>query len=207
LKEVMQAPFERVMTVPGGIDAMPNARDQARQEAVDLAAETMGELIAFWGFKASMGRIWTVLYLSPNPLTADAIAERTGLSAGAVSMGLADLKQWGVVDRATVPGDRKRHFRAETDVWGIVRRIFRERELRLVGRAMHRFEEASARIRTALESNPDDEELRFILGRLQGLWSLASIGYRMVETFAEIGTMSLAPIRDALRPGSKPHVD
>lgn len=179
---------------------MPNARDQARQEAVDLAAETMGELIAFWGFKASMGRIWTVLYLAPDPLTADDIAQRTGLSSGAVSMGLADLKQWGVVDRAMVPGDRKRHFRAETDVWGIVRRIFRERELRLVGRAMQRFEKASARIREAIADNPDDEELRFILGRLQGLGALASIGYRMVETFAEVGTMSLAPIRDALRP-------
>jgi len=177
---------------------MSDERDKARQEAVDLAAETMGELIAFWGFKASMGRIWTVLYLAPDPLTADAIAERTGLSSGAVSMGLADLKQWGVVDRASVPGTRKRHFRAETDVWGIVRRIFRERELRMVARAMGRFKQASERIQEALEDNPDDEELRFILGRLQGLGTLASIGYRIVENFAEVGTLSLAPIRDAL---------
>jgi len=177
---------------------MSEQREKARQEAVDLAAETMGELIAFWGFKASMGRIWTVLYLAPEPLTADAIAERTGLSAGAVSMGLSDLKQWGVIERASVPGDRKRHFRAETDVWGIVRRIFRDRELRLVARSMGRFQKASERIQEALAENPDDEELRFILGRLQGLWTLASIGHRLIETFAEVGTLSLAPIRDAL---------
>jgi DNA-binding transcriptional regulator GbsR (MarR family) len=177
---------------------MPDDREKARQEAVDLAAETMGELIAFWGFKASMGRIWTVLYLAPVPLTADAIAERTGLSAGAVSMGLADLQQWGVAERAVVPGDRKRHFRAETDVWQIVRRIFREREMRLVERSMKRFQKASERIQVALAANPNDEELRFILGRLQGLLTLSSIGYRMLETFAEVGTLSLTPIRDAL---------
>ena len=181
---------------------MPDERDAARKEAVDLAAETMGELITFWGFKASMGRIWTVLYLAPNPLTADEIAERTGLSSGAVSMGLADLQQWGVADRAMVPGDRKRHFKAETDVWGIVRRIFRERELRLIGRSMERFRAAEARLRTALDDHPDDAELRFALGRIQGLLVLTGIGYRLVETFAEVGTFSLAPIRDALRPES-----
>ncbi len=107
---------------------------EARQRALDLAAETMGELIAFWGFKASMGRIWTLLYLSSRPLPADEIAERTQLSAGAVSMALADLQQWGIAERAALPGDRRRHYRAETDVWGMVRRIVRERELRLVGR-------------------------------------------------------------------------
>ena len=169
---------------------------------MELAAETMSELIAFWGFKASMGRIWTVLYLAPQPLTADDIAERTGLSAGAVSMGLADLQQWGVVDRALVGGERKRHFRAETDVWGIVRRIFRERELRLIGRSMERFQAAEQRLRAAIEADPNDEELRFILGRVQGLLLLTGIGYRLVETFAEVGTFSLAPIRDALRGAS-----
>src|SRR6476619_6269176 len=121
---------------------MEQSPRQVRQRAVDLAAETMGELMAFWGFKASMGRIWTLLYLSPEALPADVIAERTQLSAGAVSMALAELQQWGIVDRAVQHGERKRHFKAETDVWGIVRRIIRERELRLVGRSVQRFSEA-----------------------------------------------------------------
>ena len=69
---------------------MPDSADP-RQRATDLATETMSELIEFWGFKASMGRIWTLLYLSADAMPADVIAERTGLSAGAVSMGLTDL--------------------------------------------------------------------------------------------------------------------
>ena len=59
---------------------------QARQHALDLAADTMGELIAFWGFKQSTGRIWTLLYLSPRPLSAQEIAARTQLSSGAVEI-------------------------------------------------------------------------------------------------------------------------
>lgn len=178
---------------------MPDLHAEARREALSLAADTMAELIGFWGFKESMGRIWTALYLSPRPLTADAISERTGLSAGAVSMGLADLTQWGLVERVAVPGRRKRHFQAETDLWAIIRRIVRERELRLVGRAHERFEAAVAVIDQALAVAPDDAELRFVRERLQGLSSLSRTGYRLIQTFAEVGTFSLAPVRNVLR--------
>ena len=171
--------------------------ESARQRAVDLAAETMGELIAFWGFKASMGRIWTLLYLSPVPLPADEIAARTQLSTGAVSMALAELQQWGITERAVLAGARKRHYQAETDVWGIVRRIIRQRELRLVGRSVARFSEA-VEVLEDLLSHEDDAEARFMLDRLRGLLSLSRIGYQLVESFAEFGRFSLEPIRGAL---------
>lgn len=177
---------------------MTTPRD-ARRQAVDLAADTMGELITFWGFKPSMGRIWTLLYLSPEPLHADAIAEQTGLSAGAVSMALADLMQWGIVDRAVVPGDRKRHYQAETDVWGIVRHVVRERELRLVGRAVQRFSEAVSVLERSVADGDTSSETRFMLARLQGLLGLARLGYGLVERFTEVGLFTLDPIRGALR--------
>ncbi|MBX2797182.1 MAG: hypothetical protein KTR31_05925 [Myxococcales bacterium] len=172
--------------------------EETRQRAIDLSAETMGELIAFWGFKASMGRIWTLLYLSSRPLPADEIATRTQLSAGAVSMALAELQQWGIAERAVLPGERKRHYRAETDVWGVIRRIVRERELRLVGRSVQRFTEAVQLLEAHLQQHPDDSDSAFMLQRLRGLLSLAQIGYQLVESFAEVGLFTLEPIRGAL---------
>jgi HTH-type transcriptional regulator, glycine betaine synthesis regulator len=177
----------------------PEAAAAARARAHALVAETMAEIIAFWGFKASTGRIWSLLFLSPEPLPADVIEARTGLSAGAVSMGLAELLQWGIVERAAPrPGTgenaRKKLYTAETDVWGVVRRVIRERELRLVGRAVQRFTEAAA----ALEATREDPETAFMLGRIQGLLSLTSIGYRLVESFATSGMFTLDPIRGAL---------
>lgn len=177
---------------------MSTTPEQARDRAVGLAAETMGELVSFWGFKASMGRIWTLLYLSNGPLPADVIAERTALSAGAVSMALSELSQWGLVHRAAKHAERKRHYSADTDVWGIVRRIVRERELRLIGRAVERFGQAIEALEAARRDHPDDEELLFMLARLRGLHDLARIGYRMVERFAEVGKLSLLPIRGRL---------
>ena len=166
-----------------------------RERAIQIAGATMGDLVAFWGFKQSMGKIWTLLYLSTAPLTATEIASRTGLSSGAVSMGLNDLQQWGIVERAVVPDSRARHYAAETDVWGIVRRIFRERELRLVGKSRERFREAIELLESIDEADEDDA---FALERLRGLLGLATIGYSMIETFAKVGMLSLEPIRGAL---------
>ncbi|MEZ4316847.1 MAG: ArsR family transcriptional regulator [Myxococcota bacterium] len=166
-----------------------------RERAILIAGDTMGDLVAFWGFKSSMGRIWTLLYLSTEPLSASEIAERTGLSSGAVSMGLSDLLQWGIAEKVAVSGARAKHYTAETDVWGIVRRIVRERELRLVGKSRERFREAIA----LLESIEDaDDHDRFAIERLRGLLGLAEIGYSLVETFARVGMLSLEPIRGAL---------
>ena len=127
--------------------------DELRAQATAMVAEMMGELVEFWGFKASMGRVWATLYLSSSPLPADRIADITGLSAGAVSMALSDLAQWGLVERVPVAGERRRYYQADTDVWEVIRRIVRERELRLVARAIERFASAvQVHIRQRLDS-------------------------------------------------------
>lgn len=171
---------------------------EAQQRAVAMVAETMGELVEFWGFKASLGRIWTTLYLSPEPLHAELITDLTGLSTGAVSMGMQELAQWGLIERVHVQGDRKRHYTAHTDIWEVIRRVFRERELRLVGRAVERFSTALDMLKIAQAADPGSPELAFMIHRVRGLLSLAQTGYQLVERFAELGIFSLKPIRGTL---------
>jgi len=48
-------------------------------------ADTIGRLMEFWGFKRPMGRMWTLLYLSPAPLGAAELGEQLKMSAGPVS--------------------------------------------------------------------------------------------------------------------------
>ena len=42
------------------------AQHQTIRQARALVAEAVGEVMAFWNFKPSMGRVWTTLYLSPG---------------------------------------------------------------------------------------------------------------------------------------------
>jgi DNA-binding transcriptional regulator GbsR (MarR family) len=120
--------FQRVLKPP-----MEPHDSNDNVAATEIAvADTIGRLMQFWGFKKPMGRLWTILYLSPEPVSATTLADSLKMSAGSVSMSLAELEKWGAVTRTWIPGDRKDYFLAEPSVWKLVQRVVRERELGLV---------------------------------------------------------------------------
>ena len=106
-----------------------------------LVAEAVGDVIGFWNFKPSMGRVWAALYLAARPLTSAEIVDQTGLSVGSVSMTLSDLRKWGVVREAGRSGGR-RVFEAETDVVRMVTRVLQERELVVVRASVAKLQSA-----------------------------------------------------------------
>lgn len=174
---------------------------EARQRAVRIVADTVGELMRFWNFKPSMGRIWAALYLSSEPLDAEQIEEATGLSAGNVSMTLQELLQWGVVRRVPGAAGRRRLFTAETDMWSMVARVFRERELRLVETSIAQLEEA-LRILEAEGKGRGPQAIlqsRFLVTRVGRLLELGKVGRRIVLGMASTGTVDLTSIKDVLR--------
>src|SRR5258708_31435088 len=120
------ARIDRGFAARYGDDAMMGTDLEAAERRV---VETIGALMEFWGFKAMLGRIWAVLYLSSDPRSAAEIGDKLSLSAGSVSTALAELLKWGVVKKAWRPGERREFYEAETSVWKMVSRVFREREL------------------------------------------------------------------------------
>ncbi len=181
--------------------ASPPASDAAaRARAVALVAEAIGEIIGFWNFKPSLGRVWAVLVLSADPLDAEQIEAQTGLSAGMVSTSLNELLQWGVVRRQPAPGERRRLFLAETDVWMLVARVFRERELRLVSSTIEQLE-AALRILDGEGRGTDPRSMhqsRYLHTRISRLLELARTGHRLIDRFSRTGSANLRPLRDVL---------
>ena len=88
-------------------------------------ADSVGRLMEFWGFKRPMGRIWTLLYLSPEPLGAAEIGESLRMSAGAVSMAVGELVKWGAVKKSWRPGARRDFDEAVTSIGERVQRVLR----------------------------------------------------------------------------------
>jgi DNA-binding transcriptional regulator GbsR (MarR family) len=173
----------------------------AAEQATLMVADTIAELMEFWNFKPSMGRVWAVLYLSRAPLDAVEIGRRSGLSSGSVSMTLADLQHWGVVRRAWPAGERRKVYEAETDVVAMVTRVFRERELRMVSDAVQRLEAARRLLDEQGRSSSAEQMLegRFLATRIDAVLGLARVGRRVVEQLALAGAVDLGPIREALR--------
>ncbi len=170
------------------------------------AAEVIGALMEFWGFKRVMGRLWTVLYLSPDPLTAAELGERLSLSSGAISMTLGDLQKWGVVRKTWRPGERRDYYEPETSFWKMVSRVFRERELGQVREAIEAFEQARKQLEQARAraSAEDKTRLRFVENRLGALLALARIGEGLLLMLLSGEPLSAAPLRSLFSRGEKP---
>ncbi|HKO49084.1 MAG TPA: hypothetical protein VJV79_15235 [Polyangiaceae bacterium] len=136
-------------------------------------ADTIGRLMEFWGFKRPMGRLWTVLYLSPAPLGAAELGEQLKMSAGAVSMTLNELLKWGAVKKSWRPGERRDFYEAETSIGKLVQRVLRERELELVRQFGEALSNAELALPRAVEtgSSPD-----FKRDRVHELQRLARLG-------------------------------
>ena len=152
-------------------------------EAVLRAADAVGRLMEFWGFKRNMGRMWCVLYLSDRPLAAADLGQILQLSTGAVSMTLAELTKWGVVKKSWVPGERRDYYEPETSIWKMVSRVFRERELRQIHTAIEAFEEVVTSFgrRRKTAGLDDVQRIDFALGRIRSLLDLARVGEKLLS--------------------------
>ncbi len=137
------------------------------------AADAVGALVALWGFKRQMGRVWAVLYLSDRPLSAAEACDRLGISTGLLSMTLAELRAWGAVRTVGVAGERRVRYEAEMQVWRLVLRVLGSRERGALEEALGSFEGALSEVRAALVD--DDPVVRSAarfrverIGRLAG---------------------------------------
>jgi DNA-binding transcriptional regulator GbsR (MarR family) len=136
--------------------------------------------------------MWAVLYLEDHALTAADLGERLGLSTGAVSMLVNELAQWNIIKKTWVVGERREHFEAETSIWKMISRVFRERELRWIRTAHEAFAEAGAQLPAP---DGDDERHRLIAGRIAGLTQLAEVGANLLQTMLEGEAIDSLPIK------------
>jgi len=68
------------------------------------------------GLPKSVGEIYGLLFISPEPLPLDVIVSRLEISKGSVSQGLRFLRNLGAVKPVYVSGDRRDHFTAVAEL-------------------------------------------------------------------------------------------
>lgn len=171
-----------------GIQAREQAGEQPSGEwlweSERIVSDTIGRLMVLWGFKRNMGRVWTVLYLAGEPLTAKQLRERLQLSSGAVSMTLGELGRWGVVRKLWVQGDRRDFYEAEANVWKMVSRVMRERERAEIVQAIEAFEDALLALERQVAARGREAgaaRARVQRERIHKLIELAKLGRTMLD--------------------------
>ena len=167
----------------------------AGDEPVQLIADTIGQMMEFWGFKHIMGRLWTILYLSSKPLSAPELACRMGASSGSVSMALRDLLEWGAIRRICLKEDRKDHYTAEGNIWKLVSRVLSQREGQRLEGALDNMEEA-LKVLELEQHTGENHEVYYQIQQLKELKKLTSLAKRLLKLLLLHAKIDVTPLID-----------
>ncbi len=86
-----------------------------------------GEMGARWGVNRTVAQVHALLYLSPESLTAEDIAETLSVARSNVSTSLKELQNWDLVQTDSRMGDRRDYFQTSADVWTLFLTIVEKR--------------------------------------------------------------------------------
>src|SRR5436190_15111589 len=148
----------------GGYGERPPA---GRAEAIRRRlADAWGEMGAAWGVAPAIARVHAYLMTRQTPLTEREVREALGLSHRAASLALAETEAWGLIERIPEPrrvgsrGPAGTAYRAVGDHWEWFGRVISERKLREGDPVIAVLERTLGEARDAVNSHPDDAELK-----------------------------------------------
>lgn len=156
-----------------------------------LIIDAVGDVIDFWGFKRNHGRLWALLYLQGQAMTARQLREALELSKGAVSMITNELVEWNVIERLE-SDEGPRRFGARTHFTEMITRVLRQREGALVSRVLTDLEDAYR-----LASLDDDVD-ETTLERIERMKRLAGLMQQALNMFVKTARLDVSDSEDIL---------
>ena len=102
--------------------------ERGQERAVGIFVDGMGAAAATSGVLGALeGRIFALLYLQEQPLALEDIATALGQSKSHISVNIRGLVDWHLVRRVRVPGSRKDHYEAASNLWRVMQEILERR--------------------------------------------------------------------------------
>lgn len=162
--------------------------ERSLPEAVEQFILYWGDMGGQWGVNRSVAQIHALLYISAKPLNAEEIADRLKIARSNVSNSLKELIAWKLIRRVPIPGDRRDHFEAETDLWEMVSCIAQ-------GRKEREIDPAAAALRACVTSASTDPKVDPVaLGRLQEMLNFIDSINRWYEQMLKVPKSQLSTL-------------
>jgi DNA-binding transcriptional regulator GbsR (MarR family) len=147
-----------------------------------------GEMGTHWGANRSVAQVHALLFLSNEPLDAEAICEALDLARSNVSNALKELQGYGIVRRTHIAGDRRDHFVAETELWDLFMAITAERKRREIDPTIAKLGELKER----MAANKDlPAHVRDRIGRMHEFMAALTGWYEQVRGLKKSTLISL----------------
>ncbi|MBN2361541.1 MAG: hypothetical protein JXR83_18965 [Deltaproteobacteria bacterium] len=172
---------------------------QAIESARLVAVEVLGQLAEFWGFTRTMGRVFGLLYLSPEPLSQAEISESLSISAASVSLSLNALMRWGAVRKSVGARGRKVRYEAETEFRKFVTSVLASRERQQLEDGLDAVAHAVDKLQRLRSQRGELDEggALFVLERLQHLESVYRMSYQLLQLLLRTGRIDVEAVAEA----------
>jgi DNA-binding transcriptional regulator GbsR (MarR family) len=146
-------------------------------EAKSQFTHAWGTLGSKWGINRTMAQLHALLFVSPEPMSAEEIMEELNLSRGNVNMNIRELIDWGLVEKMHKPGDRKEYFRAEKDIWKVTKQVAKERKRRELEPIIKVLEQVSN-----VEGDRKDKNVKAFIDGINGIKRMANNADKTLDT-------------------------
>ena len=149
-----------------------------------------GEMGTRWGINRTVAQVHALLFLSPQPVPADEIAETLAVARSNVSTSLRELQGWRIVRVVHVLGDRRDHFESIKDVWEIFRIVSEERKRREIDPTLRVLDECVQEVKANPQGDP------YTRGRLTDMQEFLNA---MTGLFEEVIRMPASTLKGVLK--------
>jgi DNA-binding transcriptional regulator GbsR (MarR family) len=146
-----------------------------------------------WGVNRTVAQIHALLFISPQPLTAEDLAETLSVARSNVSNSLRELQSWGIVKLVHVMGDKRDHFECMKDVWEMFRVVLDERKKREIDPTMRVLRECIAEAERGKDSGGYTEEQ---LRKLNEFFETTTSWYAQVRNWPTAALLKFVRLGD-----------
>jgi DNA-binding transcriptional regulator GbsR (MarR family) len=152
-----------------------------------------GEMGSRWGINRTVGQIYALIYVTPQALNADELAEALSFSRSNVSMGLKELQSWRLVRLRHQAGDRREYFEPSGNAWETFHRLAEERRRREI-------EPTLSMLRDALMQPPASPDDQHAQARMREMHDVIEM---LMQWFDEVQRMDAQTLAQLMKMGSK----
>ena len=147
------------------------------EEARKQFISSWGAFGTHWGINRTMAQIHALLMVSPDPLTQEDMMIELNVSRGNINMNIRELIDWGLVERLTIPGERKEFFTAEKDIWKVATLIVNERKKRELNPMLKLLDQVSK-----VEGDPNNKQVKQFVTTINSIKSFGKEADKMLDT-------------------------
>ncbi|MDD3521260.1 MAG: helix-turn-helix domain-containing protein [Actinomycetota bacterium] len=147
-----------------------------------------GEKLSHWGLNRTECQVYSLLFISPEPLTIEEITATLNVARSNVSNSLKELLSWKIVSLVNKSGDRRKYYECIKNVWQLFNQVVSEQKRREIDPMMDIVHKTKEQLASKKEKSSSEE---YALERIKDIQGFFDITTNLYSRFERINPESL----------------